>query len=439
MVGRVNYLRARSPAESRRVRPGSARNHPYPGRGQVGLRLLGWEIPTEFMTVAAHPQRPGWRDQTWYCSMRDNQPVWWDPEMGTWNVFRYADVTAVLSDYHNFSSDFSKVFPDSAALTEGNIVAMDPPHHNQLRGLVSLAFSPRAIAQLDDRIGEITVELLDQAAGDGHLELVNDLAYPLPVTVIAEMLGVPSSDRPLFKTWADALLERQNLDPGDKSALDKAAAQLDTFHNYLRVHVEERRVKPRQDLLSDLVAAEIDGQRLSDAEIVGFATILLIAGHITTTMLLGNAMLCLDEYPEVQDELRANPAAIPGAIEEVLRFRSPFARTARVTASEVQLGDQVLPASKLVNVWLLSANHDERQFERPEEFDIHRSPNPHVAFGKGIHFCLGAPLARLESRVALTVLLRRFSSLRLDPLAPLRPYANPNMNGVQSLELLVER
>jgi len=228
------------------------------------------------------------------------------------------------------------------------------------------------------------------------------------------------------------------FDRRDQAALEQVRHDLDNFRNYLQEHVSRRRVQPRSDLLGDLVAAEIDGKRLSDAEIVGFATLLLLAGHITTTILLGNILLCLDEYPEVQDAVRAEPARIPGTIEEVLRFRSPFSRTARVTTKDVYLCDQRIAARELINVWLLSANHDERQFAYPEEFWISRNPNPHLAFGKGIHFCLGAPLARLEARIALTILLQRFDRLRVDPAFPLEAYVNPGMNGVESLHLDVK-
>jgi cytochrome P450 len=382
--------------------------------------------------------RPGRADLDWFRTMRDQDPVWWDDTTRTWNAFRYADVSAILADHHTFSSDFSKILPEAEEFMEGNILAMDPPRHHQLRGLVSLAFSPKAIAQLENRIAELTEELLDATDGREHLELVHDLAYPLPVTVIAEMLGVPSADRPLFKTWADALLQRPNLGRRDKATLEEVRRDLDHFRDYLHAHVERRRAEHRSDLLADLVAAEIDGHRLSDAEIVGFATLLLLAGHITTTILLGNTILCLDEYPELQAALRADPSAIPSTIEEVLRFRSPFSRTARVTTCEVLLGDQRIAGRELVTVWLLSANHDERQFAQPEEFCIKRNPNPHLAFGKGIHFCLGAPLARLEARIALGILLRRFDSLRVDAAFPLEAYTNPAMNGVKSLHLQVQ-
>lgn len=391
------------------------------------------------MAQVEQEARPGLHDLEWYRTMRDGEPVWRDPKTGVWNVFRYQDVADVLADYQTFSSDFSQVFPDQAELTEGNILAADPPYHHQLRGLVSQAFTPRAIARLEPHIEELTERLLDQTQGRGQIELVSDLAYPLPVIVIAELLGVPAADRPRFKTWADALLAQDTIDPHDTAAIEQAKIQLRKFHDYLREHVGQRRAQPREDLLTDLVAAEVDGQRLSDHEIIGFATILLLAGHITTTILLGNTIRCLDEHPRAQDALRADPAAIPAAIEEVLRYSSPVALTGRVTTTEVQIGEQVIAPRQMINVWLLSANHDERQFEHPDDFVIERHPNPHVGFGKGIHFCLGAPLARLESRIALGVLLRRFSRLRVDPDYPLEPYADPGINGTRTLHLVVER
>lgn len=378
----------------------------------------------------------------WYRRMREAEPVWRDPKSGVWSVFRYQDVAAILADHEAFSSDFSQVLPDLGEVSEGNILAMDPPYHHQLRGLVSQAFTPRSIAALEERIGQVAEQLLDQVEGRTQIELVGDLAYPLPVTVIAELLGVPAADRPRFKTWADALFTQDSVDPTDeaalKAAIDSAAATLRNFHDYLRDHIAERRARPRHDLLSDLVAAEIDGQRLRDEEIAGFATILLIAGHITTTVLLGNALLCLDEHPEAQAALRANPAAIPDAIEEILRYRSPVVQTSRVTAREIELGGQLIPPRQVVSPCLLSANHDERQFENPDAFLIDRRPNPHVAFGRGIHFCIGAPLARLEARVALALLLRRFSRLRVDRDQPLERFPRVTINGVRALEILVE-
>jgi cytochrome P450 len=379
-------------------------------------------------------QTPGDADQL--RRMRDTQPVWRDPNTGAWNVYRYDGVAGILSDARTFSSNFGELFPDHHdGLLEGNIVAMDPPRHDQLRSLVSQAFTPRAIAQLEGRIGDLTEELLNQIQGASQFELVAALAYPLPVTVIAELLGVPAADRGRFKEWADALLDQDIRDPRDEAALAAARVQVRHFHDYLREHVGRRRLQPRSDLLSDLVAAEIDGQRLSDDEIVGFATILLVAGHITTTLLLGNTILSLDGHPAAQTALRADPSAIPTAIEEALRYRSPVPTTARVTTTEVQLADQVLGAKELIYLSLLSANHDERRFDCPDEFLIDRHPNPHLAFGRGIHFCLGAPLARLESRIVLGLLLRRFTWIRVDPDQPVQTYAR--FNGVRQLHLQV--
>ena len=201
-------------------------------------------------------------------------------------------------------------------------------------------------------------------SGRSRIELVKDLAYPLPMTVIAELLGVPTRERGRFKAWADALLSQDNLDPTNPEALEFAAVNLRKFQDYLTDLVQRRRRKPRPDLLSDLIAAEIDGQRLGDSDIAGFAAILLIAGHVTTTSLLGNTVLCLDEHPEDQDALRRDPARIPKAIEEALRYRSPITQVTRVTTREVQLGEQVIPTRQILFLWLASANHDERQFAR---------------------------------------------------------------------------
>ncbi|MGH2458822.1 MAG: cytochrome P450 [Chloroflexota bacterium] len=391
------------------------------------------------MTRSTLNSRSWLEDLEKYRKARDTEPVARDPKTGIWNVFRYQDVATVLADHRTFSSDFREVLPNLATFGEGNIVAMDPPRHHQLRGLVSQAFTPRAIARLEARVEELTEELLDRTVDRAEVELVAELAYPLPVTVIAELLGVPAADRPRFKVWADALLEPGDANPNDAVAMKKATDQIRNFHEYLGDHVADRRIRSRADLLGDLVTAEVDGQRLSDPEIVGFATILLLAGHVTTTALLGNAVLCLDEHPDAQATLRADPAAIPMAIEEVLRYRSPVAQTTRVTTAEVELGGQLIPARQLLNLWLLSANHDECQFDRPDEFLIGRHPNPHLGFGKGIHFCIGAPLARLESRIALDALLGRYSRIRVDPAYPLEPYADPGFNGTRTLHLQVER
>jgi cytochrome P450 len=384
--------------------------------------------------LAAEQNSP---DLAYLRQMRNDHPIWRDDESGAWHVYRYADVAAMLAHHHTFSSDFLQLYPDRADLVEGNIVALDPPRHDQLRGLVSMAFSPRRIAQLEGRIGEIAGELIDRMDWATSVELVAALAYPLPVTVIAELLGVPAEDRGQFKVWADALLDQQTVDPRSTEAIEAAKVQIGYFHDYLRTHVVDRRRRAAEDLLSDLVEAEIDGRRLQDDEIVGFATLLLLAGHITTTLLLGNALVCFDHFLAAQTAARANRALLPSAIEEVLRYQSPVPQTARVTTTDVQIAGCTIPAKQMVMLSLLSANHDDRQFVDAATFLVDRHPNPHLAFGKGIHFCLGAPLARLETRIALDLLLQRFSDIRIDPTAPRELYAR--FNGNRTLHVLLQR
>ena len=374
----------------------------------------------------------------WYRTMRDTDPVFRDSRTGAWNVFRYEDVSTILADHQTFSSNLSELMPEASNLIEGNVLRMDPPRHHRLRSLVSKAFTPTAIAQMEPRIAKLTEDLLDQTGDRSKIELVSDLSYPLPVIVIAEMLGVPAEDRPRFREWADALLTRNSADPFDQAQFKRVKAQLSNFYDYLHEHVAQRRARPQRDLLTDLVEAEINGERLRDQEIVGFATVLLLAGHITTTALLGNAIRCLDEHPEAQAALRADPAAIALAVEEVLRYRSPFALLVRATTAETLLGGKGIPPQQLVVAWVLSANHDERQFEHPDEFVRDRQPNAHLGFGRGIHFCLGAPLARLETRVALGILLRRYARMRIDPNYRLEGYINPGFNSTKTLHLLVD-
>jgi cytochrome P450 len=357
----------------------------------------------------------------WLREMRDNHPVWRDA-YGIWHVFRYADVHRAISEPEVFSSDIGRVFPVGEKFSPGNLVRTDPPRHHQLRRLVGAAFSPRVVTGLAPRIAEITDQLLDSTGGSGEFDLVSTLAYPLPVTVIAELLGLPASDRELFRTWANRMFDMQVVDPNDPELaqkIDNAAADMLA---YLREHCQDRRVHPRGDLISELTTVEAGGERLTDEEVVNFSLVLLLAGHITTTALLGNTVLCLDEHPDVLAELHVDRSLIPAAIEEVLRYRSSFTQVGRVTMTETEIAEQVIPADVLVIPWLLSANRDEREFADPDRFDIHRSDNHHVAFGHGIHFCIGQLLARVEARVAVGVLLDRYTEIRLNPEIPLRFY-----------------
>jgi cytochrome P450 len=358
----------------------------------------------------------------WLRQMRDEHPVWRD-EYGIWHVFRYADVARAISDSQVFSSDVGRVFPVGDKFTEGNLTRTDPPRHHTLRRLVGAAFSPKVVTGLAPRIAEVTRELLDATGGAAEFDLVSALAYPLPVTVIAELLGLPISDRELFRSWADKLFDQDTADPNDPELARKVDEGTADMVAYLGEHCADRRARPRNDLISRLAEVEADGERLSDVEVVNFSIVLLIAGHITTTALLGNTVLCVDEHPEVWAQLHADRTLVEAAIEEVLRYRSSFTQVGRVTTVETALAGEIIPADVIVTPWLVSANRDEREFANPDRFDIHRSGNHHVAFGHGIHFCIGQLLARVEARVAVGVLLDQYAEIRLTPGAPLKFYS----------------
>jgi erythromycin 12 hydroxylase len=348
----------------------------------------------------------------WLHRMLEEQPVWRDGD-GIWHVFRYADVEAITRDPETYSSNTGRIFPAARPVQRGVLTAIDPPEHRVLRRVVSAAFTPRTVAGLEPRIRAVTRELLD-AAGE-RFDLVDALAFPLPVIVIAELLGLPASDRGLFRKWADELFSMQ-VDPADPELGAKIADAMAGITGYLAERCRARRADPGDDLISALVTAEVDGRCLDDEEATNFSMLLLLAGHITTTLLLGSAVRTFDEHPGVWDELRGDPGLIPGAVEEVLRYRSPFTQVGRVTNREVRLTGVTIPADVLVTPWLLAANRDPRAFRDPDRFDIRRGVGggAQLAFGHGIHFCLGAPLARLEGRVALQELTARFRTLPVD-------------------------
>ncbi|WP_222262903.1 cytochrome P450 [Modestobacter marinus] len=355
----------------------------------------------------------------WLEDSRLHGQVHFDDTQQCWHVLGHPEATAVLSDPAVFSSDLSALRPrqdDLALFQRGNFVNMDPPQHRKLRTLVSQAFTPRVVADLEPRIAELTTELLDQV--DDRFDLIDALAYPLPVIVIAELLGIPTSDRSLFRTWADVLLG-QEIDPdqalrqASEQAVTAVAPTMREMNTYFLDHIRSRRASPGDDLTSKLIRAEVDGERLADEEIVGFVGLLLIAGHITTTATLGNSVVSFQDNPDAVAEVRGDPGLLPAAIEEVLRVRTPFPRLARIATVDAEVDGRHIAAGQVVIPWLTAANRDERVFAEPHRFDIHRKPNPHLTFGHGIHFCLGAPLARLEARVALRLLLDRYRDVEV--------------------------
>jgi cytochrome P450 len=383
----------------------------------------------------------------WLRGRRPAQPVQFDGQLGRWNVHGYQEVLDILADTGTFSSDVSRLYPGGddetmRRLNDGNLIQMDGQEHRDLRRLVANVFTPKVVADLEPRIAAITHELADVVAGQDRIELVADLAYPLPVIVIAELLGVPASDRDMFRRWVDQLFETKAVfweaDPDtDVTATAEAAmAGYQEMLDYLGEHAAQRRRQPRPDLLTRLVEAEVDGDRLTDNQVVNFANLLLVAGHVTTTMLLGNTVLCLDANAAQAKAVRANRSLVPGAIEESLRLLTPFPAIARSTTVDTEIAGQRVPADQMLMLWLGAANRDERRFADPDVFDPARDPNPHLGFGRGVHFCLGAPLARLEGRVAVNILLDRFPVLRTDPGNPPVFMRTPEMCGVQTLPIL---
>ncbi|MBN9387266.1 MAG: cytochrome P450 [Chloroflexi bacterium] len=358
----------------------------------------------------------------WYRQMRQADPVHFNPSYNSWQVFRYEDVQKVLTDWTNFSSQFGGSDPISSSL-----ISLDPPRHRQMRNLVTLAFTPRAVAQLADRIEVILEELLAPLLPTGQLDVIGDLAYPLPVIVIAELLGIPSQDRQKFKHWSDALVG------ADSPVYDP---QREMSHYFIQM-IEQRRREPRNDLISDLLQAEIDGQHLTPQELLGFCILLLVAGNETTTNLIGNAFLCFAENPEVMDQLRKDPSLVPAALEEVLRYLSPVQHMYRRTIKEVEIDGRILKAGQGVVAWIGSANRDEAQFPDPDRFDLARNPK-HLAFGHGIHFCLGAPLARLEAKIAVTRMLGNMRNIRRDTTVRLEAIGSNLVYGVKQLPIKFE-
>ncbi|MFQ5665407.1 MAG: cytochrome P450 [Candidatus Binatia bacterium] len=362
-----------------------------------------------------------------YARARREHPVFVHEGLPVVSVFRYGDIQRILKD----PGTWSNVFPPPPGVERRpdlppGMLMQDPPEHTRLRGLVNQAFTPRMIRRLEPRIEQIAHELLDDALAQRSVDLVQALTYPLPVIVIAEMIGIPATDREQFKAWSDALVENLGagvLAPETPEMIEREIRIIDAMRAYFSRLVEERRARPREDLLSGLVASELEGSRLSFDEMLQMLILLLVAGNETTTNLIGNAAIELMRHPDQLARLRAAPELVPSAIEEVLRFCSPVQADVRRVRCSAEIAGQAIEEGKNMLLWLGSANRDEAVFDRPNSFDIARAENQHLAFGFGPHFCLGANLARLEAQVAVRVLLHRTRSFcRTDDDAlPLHP------------------
>ncbi|MEH2089769.1 cytochrome P450 [Nostoc sp.] len=359
---------------------------------------------------------------SWLAKMRREAPVFYDREHQHWMVFRYDDVTQVLSEWKAFSSKLPQP-PEQKDFTQ-SLASSDPPKHKSLRSIVQKVFTENRVQALAPRITELTHELLEQMKQHKQVDLVHAFAIPLPIMVIAEILGIPFQDREDFKRWSDGIMAK------DQTAIKDMA-------DYFRQLLNERRDHHGNDLISDLITAYEGGEKLTAQELVDFCIILLVAGNETTTNLITNSIWCLHEHPDENQRLRNDLSLLPTAIEEVLRYSSPITYLQRYTQVETKIGDQIIPQGQLVRAWIISANRDEHQFENGDRFIIDREPNKHLALGNGIHFCLGAPLARLEAKIALKGLLEEFPNLRVDSTQTLKPIPTLLVHGLESLSVLL--
>lgn len=362
---------------------------------------------------------------------------------GAWMLTRYRDVHSVLRD-PRFSVERLRAplmrdnldrmpeFLRQSATGMRSMLVMDPPDHTRVRKLVNKAFTPKRVAALRGHVEAIVGELADEAQAKGTFDLIHDVAEPLPAIVIAELLGVPAEDHRQFRQWSSAMINGFGSPNAEARATSAAAAR--QVFDYLADVIAARRRRPREDLISAMIAAQEERDALTDAELLATGNLLLLAGHETTTNLIGNGTLALLREPDQWNRLCEEPALLPTAIEELLRYDGPVQATVRVALEDVAIDDQVIPEGSLVLVNIGSANHDPETFEDPDQLDLARAPNPHLAFGFGTHFCLGAPLARLEARLAFDALTKRFPRLSLVDDRPVYR-TNPVLRGLTSLNV----
>ncbi|WP_238431875.1 cytochrome P450 [Streptomyces cavernae] len=354
---------------------------------------------------------------TWFREMHEKKPIHHDDTYG-WQLFRHADIARVLTDPKTFSSDTVRLYnepqPDFDLFLMGNLVTSDGPHHKKLRRAISHAFTPRAVSGLAERIERTTDSLLDKVSGSDAFDLIGEVAYPLPILVVAEMLGLPAEDVPMYRAWGDALgaLDAATVPPEVMEA--EIVPAIREMNAYILEHVRRRRENPADDLLTGLARATIDDKPLRDGDLIGLIGLTLFAGHAASMALLGNAILTFDRHPEAFAAVRADRDLLPNAIEELMRLYPPFSRLVRVTTTETELGGQPVGEGELVTLWSGAANRDPLRFPDPDRFDIRRDTSGHIAFGLGVHFCLGAPLARLEARIALNALFDRYDGITVD-------------------------
>jgi pimeloyl-[acyl-carrier protein] synthase len=372
------------------------------------------------MAVPFHPMDPEFLENPYpmYHRLRTEEPVHLSP-LGFWVLTRYDDVVSALRDPRLIKEPIAAYVAERTGMPQPSMglsmLDRDPPDHTRLRGLVSKAFTPRVVENLRPHIQQIVDGLIARAQAKGAMDLIEEFAYPLPVMVICEMLGVPVEDNERFKGWGLALargLDATLLAPGSEIVQQSRDARI-ALADYFRALIAERRKAPRSDMLSGLIAAEEAGDKLSEHELLATCILILIAGHETTVNLIGNGTLALLRNPDQLQRLRENPGLIGTAIEELLRYDGPVQRTARIPDQDITIAGHRIAKGEMVMPFIGAADRDPAQFPNPDRLDIGRTENRHIAFGWGLHFCLGAPLARIEAQAAIGTLVQRFPKLAL--------------------------
>jgi cytochrome P450 len=353
----------------------------------------------------------------YFAHLRDHSPVYWVESLKSWAVSRYEDVAYIAKNTQLFSSApiIPAILGDQNPVPEVNwMISADPPAHTALRKLVNKAFTPRMVAALEPRIREIVAQLLDQIAEKGgEFDLVHDFSTPLPLMVIAQMLGIEPERYREFKRWSDDMIRATGGEEVSPAERERLRGSMDDLRNYFENAIAERRQHPREDLISALVRAEEDHHQLTAREVLAMCLLLLLGGNETTTNLIGSTVLTLLSHPAELAKVRADLTLVPQMIEEMLRYEAPAQALLRQATADTKIAGSTIPAGSGVMILYGSANRDERQFPNPDVFDVTRNPQEHLAFGFGIHYCIGAPLARLEARIAMDAFLRRFPKVAL--------------------------
>ena len=379
-----------------------------------------------------------------YHQLRSADPVLWDERAGGWVVTRHAEIVSGLRD-QRFSaeafamdeSQFPEELQPAIRALRRQMLFLDPPDHTRLRSLAAKAFTPRVVDAMRPRIRAVVDELLDAAQSKEQMDLISEFAYPLPAIVIAEILGVPPEDRDQFTQWTGSfgtLLGGSNLTP---EMVIQALQGVAEFIEYFRQIILQHRTTPKDDLMQAMIAAEEQGDRLTEEELLANCVLLLAAGHGTTTHLIGNGLLALMHHPDQLQILKDDLAMMPNAVNELLRYDSPVQMTSRRANQDLDLGNKRISAGQEVLFCLGAANRDPAQFSEPDQLDVLRQKNQHLAFGHGIHFCLGAPLARLEAEIAFSTFVQRIPSFHLDQSVPLEWSQSLVFRGLRSLPIVL--